>query len=249
MLDPGDATRLPLLFSTNSRSAFYQALPATPDGKYAPPQGAMVPAGLADDDPRWTRLLPWTTVPDALTDPKNILAVAGLALLNVVIPLLILRLAARQRRWTVRVLMALPVAAAIPLMALNYLEPMLADRTDPLGISPRLQFALGTLAGVPIVAFAAVALLALIRRRWQRMAALSAITRPRFAHHRGTLDLVRHEVDAGNRALRPGGLVPDLNAGCLRGRSDHANPLGGQANRQTASSKVTKFVTSAPRGT
>ena len=46
LLDPGSATRLPLLFPAGSRSVCYQALPASPDGKFAEPSGTPVPPGL-----------------------------------------------------------------------------------------------------------------------------------------------------------------------------------------------------------
>ena len=70
------------------------ALPATPRGDYVPPSGARPPTGLAREDPRWTRRLPWTNLMAAQTARTGLLAVVGLALVNVFLPLGILRLAA-----------------------------------------------------------------------------------------------------------------------------------------------------------
>jgi hypothetical protein len=176
VLDPGNATRPPLLFSTASRAVCYQALPATPAGKYAPPQGTPVPPGLAKNDPRWTRPLPWVTRLSGSTGPWVALACSGLALVNVLLPLLILRFATRRRPWTIRVLSALPVAAAVPLMAYLVLEPMIEARPDSLFASTKLQFILGTLAGIPLIFLAAVAAWALLHRRAKTLAALTALS-------------------------------------------------------------------------
>ena len=176
LLDPGDATRLPLLFPWRSREVCYQALPATPEGKYAPPQGTPVQPGLAKNDPRWTRALPWTTWLAGILDLKGFLFVIALALLNVAVPLAVLRLAARRRPWTVRLLMALPVAAAIPLMALLAIEPILAARADPWVASAKLEFALGSIAGIPIVVIAALACRSVLCGRIKALARLIAFT-------------------------------------------------------------------------
>ena len=176
VLDPGNATRLPLLFSAASTAVCYQAAPATLDGKYAPPEGAPVPPGLARSDPRWTRPLPWLSRLEGQTAMWTILACTGLAFVNVVIPLLVLRLATRRRPWTIRVLMALPIAAAVPLMAYLILEPVIAARADSLSVSARLQVVLGTLAGLPVIFLAAIAGWSVVRRSVKPAAALAALT-------------------------------------------------------------------------
>ena len=140
-------------------------MPTTPKGIVAPPAGALVRPGLARYDPRWMRPLPWTTTIASRVSLKGFLFVVGLALLNVVLPLVILRLAAHRRPWTTRLLMALPVAAAIPLSTVLTLEPLLSA-APPFScrFPPRRSFALGTLAGLPVVAYGALIGWAVIRR-------------------------------------------------------------------------------------
>ncbi len=176
VLDPGNTKRLPLLFSAGSTAACYQALPATAAGKYAPPEGTPVPPGLARNDPRWTRPLPWLSLLDGQTAMWTALSCTGLAFVNVLIPLLILRLATRRRPWTIRVLMALPIAAVVPLMAYVVLEPVIAARADSLSISARMQFVVGTLAGIPVIFLAGVAGWSVLGRSVKTAAALAALT-------------------------------------------------------------------------
>src|SRR5262249_1981362 len=78
-------------------------LPTTPEGGCEPAQGTPAPPGLARNDPRWMRPLPWSRqAADQLPPQFLLLALGGLALINVVVPLLILRLATRRRVWSVR---------------------------------------------------------------------------------------------------------------------------------------------------
>jgi hypothetical protein len=181
LLDPGNATRLPrLIFTRNNLSGTIcrTALPATPKGDYLPPSGAEPPPGLARDDPRWTRGLPWTNLMTPQTARTGLLAVLGLALLNVFVPLSLLWLAARRRRWSLRVLMALPVAAAVPLTAFQAVEPVLPipSPSAPLPSSPLALFALGSAAGVPLVADVIVVAVTLLRRRWRALIFLTGFT-------------------------------------------------------------------------
>jgi hypothetical protein len=177
LLDPGDATRRPLLISSRSSPTVCRyALPATPRGDYAPPAGARVPPGLAVDDPRWTRQLPWTEPIVRAIGPRGFLAAIGLALVNVIAPIGILRLAARRRPWTLRLLMALPVAAAVPLTVFQTIEPLIPAQIGSQPASSRLVFALGTLAGVPIAAYAALTGWWLIRLRWRPLTLLAGLT-------------------------------------------------------------------------
>ena len=106
---------------------------------------------------------------------KGLLFVIGLALTNVIFPLAILRLAARRRPWTMRLLMALPVAAAAPLMALLALTPVLESRADPWIPYPKLEFLLATLAGVPLLVYGLAVCLALSRRRWKTLGKLISL--------------------------------------------------------------------------
>ncbi len=100
----------------------------------------------------------------------------GLALVNVVLPIAMLRLAARRRPWTLRVLMALPVVAAIPLCSYMALEPLMPAQVDPLPPYPKLLFALATIAGLPILTFAILAGWSLVRLRWKRIVMLAGLT-------------------------------------------------------------------------
>jgi hypothetical protein len=179
LLDPGDATRMPLLASGGSRSpptVCRYALPATPRGDYAPPSSARVPAGLVVDDPRWTRPLPWTEPVLRTIGPRGFLAAIGLALINVVAPLGLLWLAARRRPWTLRLLMALPIAAAVPLTVFQTVEPLVPVQIGSQPVSSRIVFALATLVGIPVVTFAFVFVRSLILGRWRTLALLAGLT-------------------------------------------------------------------------
>jgi hypothetical protein len=177
VLDRGDASRPPSCLAPGLGATVCRSvLPITSTGAFAPAPGAPVPPNLARDDPRWTRPLPWTIGPahDAVGSP--LLAVSGLALFNVFLPLLILRLVAFRRPWTMRLLMMLPVAAAAPLTAFSVVEPLIPTLPSPYTYSSRTIFFMGSLVGVPIVCFVAAAAWALVRRRWRQLALLAGIT-------------------------------------------------------------------------
>jgi hypothetical protein len=106
----------------------------------------------------------------------NFLTVGGLALLNVVLPLAIIRLAARRRPWSIRVMMALPVGVAAPLTALLTIEPSMLPNAPLLPLSPSILFGLGTVAGLPVVIFAGLILASAFRLRWRRLALVVALT-------------------------------------------------------------------------
>ena len=84
-------------------------------------------------------------------------AVSGLALVNAVLPIGLLWLAARRRPWTLRLLMALPIAAAVPLWVFQTVEPMIPVQIGSTPVSARVVFVLGTVAGLPIVLYAGFA--------------------------------------------------------------------------------------------
>ncbi len=179
LLDPGDSGRMPRVISAglySGRTVCRQVLPATPEGDYQRPSGSLVPAGQVPDDPRWTRPLPWTGPVRRVAAPSWVFALVGLALVNVVLPIAMLRLAARRRPWTIRLLMMLPLAAAVPLCCYLAVEPLMPVQVEPLPPYPRLLFALATLAGLPVVALAALAGWGLVRLRWKRLGALVALT-------------------------------------------------------------------------
>ena len=104
------------------------------------------------------------------------IVVIGLALFNVFLPLGILRLVALRRPWTLRLMMALPVAAAVPLTAFVALEPLIPALSAPYPSSSRILVTLGSLAGIPIVCFAATACRSLVCRRWRELALLTGLT-------------------------------------------------------------------------
>jgi hypothetical protein len=166
LLDPGDAARLPLLIANGLGATVCRvALPTTPQGAIAPPRGKRVKVRRLADDPRWTRPLPWLMWLKGFTGPWAFLAAVGLALVNVALPLLVLRLVGGRRRFSIRALMALPVAAAIPLMGYLVLEPVLPVGSTPLLASEKRLFTVGTLAGLPIVFCVIWMASSLLRRR------------------------------------------------------------------------------------
>ena len=125
------------------------------------------------NDPRWTRPLPWTTGRIGMLGVKDVFYSTGLAVLNVAVPLAIVRLAARRRgRWTMRTLMALPVAAAVPLTALTVLLPQLQAGSNPWFASAKLEFLFATIVGVPFLAIVSAVFVALVRRRWKWLGSL-----------------------------------------------------------------------------
>ena len=106
---------------------------------------------------------------------KELLFITGLALANIIVPIGILRLAARRRPWTMRLVLALPVAAAVPLMVLLAVTPTFEARTNPWVAYARLEFLLATLAGVPFLVYTLAIGLALARGRWKSVAMLAAL--------------------------------------------------------------------------
>jgi hypothetical protein len=82
---------------------------------------------------------------------NHILAAVALALVNVYVPIGILRLAAGRRVWRVRTLMVLPVVAAMPLWVFQTVELLLPPQIGTRPVSARMAFVVGTLAGVPAV--------------------------------------------------------------------------------------------------
>jgi hypothetical protein len=177
LLDRGDSTHSPLLITDGMGATVCRvALPTTPRGTIAPPRGALVPPGLARDDPRWMRVLPWLYWLEGPVGPWGFLAACALALVNVVVPLLILRPVAGRRQVSVRALMALPVAAAIPLMSFLMLEPVLPVGTSALNSTEKRVFVTGTLAGLPMVVSAVLVAWCVARGRLRPLAALAGLT-------------------------------------------------------------------------
>ena len=106
LLDPGDATRGPRLIANGLNATVCRmAMETGLDGRIAEPRGRVVKAGIAGDDPRWRRPLPWVTGLTGAFGPWGLLAAMGLAVVSVYIPILIIRLArGRRRTYTIRAL-------------------------------------------------------------------------------------------------------------------------------------------------
>ena len=103
MLDPGDPARLPLLIGNGLGATVCRvAIPMTEQAAIAPPRGTLITPGRIPDDPRWTRPLPWLAWLKGPLGPWGFGAAVGLAFVNVVLPLLILRLVAGRRRFSIR---------------------------------------------------------------------------------------------------------------------------------------------------
>ena len=97
-------------------------------------------------------------------------------MVNVVLPLLILRLAAGKRPYSVRALMALPLAAAIPLMTFLVLEPVLPVGSGLLIASEQRLFITGTAAGLPIVLSLLLVFFSLVKGRPRPLAILAGLS-------------------------------------------------------------------------
>ena len=153
LLDRGDSRRLPLLIGTGSGATVCRvAMRTEEDGSIAAARGAMVRPGLAAGDPRWMRPLPWVGVLRGVFGPWGMLAASGLAIVSVFLPILVVRLArGRRRLYTIRALMSLPVAAALPLLVYLSLVPRLPLFTSPILATEARVFIIGTMAGLPIV--------------------------------------------------------------------------------------------------
>ena len=97
LLDPGDAGRSPLILSSGAgATACRSALPTNPNGSFARSSGLRVRPGLARNDPRWTRPLPWIAPTVQTVGPMGVLALFGLAAFNVGVPIVIFWLTARR---------------------------------------------------------------------------------------------------------------------------------------------------------
>src|SRR5207248_1304780 len=104
-----------------------------------------------------------------------VLTMGGLALVNVVVPLLILKLATRRRVWSVRMLLALPAVVAIPMTAfLTFVSatPSMAGASAGEAIA---GFGRATVGGLPIVVYLALVGESLIRRRRRRLVKLAVL--------------------------------------------------------------------------
>jgi hypothetical protein len=154
LLDPGDSRRLPLFVANHMGATVCSvAMRTNAEGPVVASRGTNAQAaGGSTNDPRWARLLPWVDRLEGPLGPWGAFAAFGLALANVAVPLLIVRWARGRRNYfSIRTLMALPVAAAVPLMVLLTIVPRLPLNSSPPLASESRLFVTGTLAGLPIL--------------------------------------------------------------------------------------------------
>jgi hypothetical protein len=178
LLDPGDSARLPRLIGNGlGATVCREAMPTNAEGLIVAPRGRVwVPRALGAPDPRWTRALPWRTWMKGLFGPRAAVAAGGLALVNVVLPLLVLRLVVgRRRAFRMWALMVVPVAAVVPLMVyLSLVSWLPVGEQSWLGTEQRV-FLFGTLAGVPVVLGVWWVIVAVVRGRWRRLVAMAGL--------------------------------------------------------------------------
>ncbi len=227
LLDPAQSTGTPLLISEHvgaGTTACYKALPTNANGAYEQPRGTPVPPGAVRDDPRWTRPLPWTVWLGGVLGPLSLTDVLGMALINVAAPMVILRLARRRRRWSIATLMALPLAAAVPLTAYLLIEPRLPERPGTVFSSPSALFVAGTLAGAPSGFLPGAGGLLRASRPLAGACSAGRADAACIVARCSNLALVRHARQAQARPLRARGLVPRRRARSASCRCAVARP-------------------------
>ncbi|MHB1556669.1 MAG: hypothetical protein ACYC61_04205, partial [Isosphaeraceae bacterium] len=72
-------------------------------------------------------------------------------------------------------LLALPLAAAVPLYALQFFEPLIEAGIGGTMVATGVIYTVATLAGAPLVAFAIATGSSLVRLRWRRLLVLAAL--------------------------------------------------------------------------
>jgi hypothetical protein len=159
-------------------------------------RGATVQVSPASMDPRWARSLPWyrgqpwihpsSFIPHPFPQPWSggerdalwaYTGLVGLTLFVIVIPVAILRQVMRRRFKSVRILAALPLAAALPLTA--YVLTIRSSRprfVQPTAWSLIFGFIMASVAGMPILAYLFLTGSFLFRRRRRQLAGWFALT-------------------------------------------------------------------------
>jgi hypothetical protein len=172
VLDPGGPTQPPRLLSSHGDATICRmALPTGVDGSFQPGRGAPVEAAYAVVDPRWARPLPWNRSSGG-SYVQGTFVLGGLAFINIVIPLAILHLATRRRFWSVRLLLALPVAVAIPMAAFLTIIKLSPAPSVSVG-GEVLALVAYTVLGIPVLEYLGGAVLSVVHRRWRRLAILA----------------------------------------------------------------------------
>ncbi len=150
----------------------YRMMPDTPERD---PGAAGRTPGPPAADPRWQRPLPWAIPIVETIGPRGFVTMIVLALVNLAIPLGLLKFAARRRPWTTRLLLALPIAAAVPLSALSFFAPLIDAQIGKTMFAAGVIYIVATLAGATLLAFAGATAWSLIRLRWKRLLAITAL--------------------------------------------------------------------------
>ncbi len=178
LLDPGDSTRGALLLAQGLGATVCRAaMPTLADGSIVSLPGERLRPGGVAVDPRWTRPLPWVRRLTGALSPANFFTSGGLALVNVVLPLWVVRrVKGKLRFFHIRALMVLPLVAAIPLMTYLTLAPWMPSDLGRLLSSETRIFLGGTLAGLPVVYFMGVLGANVVRRRWRALIELVGVT-------------------------------------------------------------------------
>jgi hypothetical protein len=160
VLDPGSATHLPrLLAESDDATVCRLGITTVPDRPYKRAGGALIAQAPLSGDPRWVRSLPWSGNygPNLLW---ALLHSAGRAVLNIVVPVAILKLATRRRVWGIRLLMAIPVVITIPVAA-----RLTIFRAEAL-----VPWVSTSVLGLPVLEYVAVIGQSIRNHRWQRIA-------------------------------------------------------------------------------
>ena len=153
------------------------ALADDPSGRPFLPGVVVAPARRAADDPRWRRPLPWALSGSYSVHPLQIGLAGGAALVVLVVPVAIVRLARRRRAWGLPLLMALPVALAIPLVTMVAIRSLIASESQPISAWLVLLAMIGVaIGGLPVLVYGWEFLVDLFRRKWKRLAVLVGLT-------------------------------------------------------------------------
>ncbi len=172
ILDEGKDGGLPrLLEGSGDETICRLALATTREGVFAPARGRIARPRPIPDDPRWTRPVPWASDQNLYFPPVILIYLGASALINLMLPLGILRLATRRRVWSLRLLLALPVVVAIPMavfLAIDAIEPVPHD-------PPWITGSVTTLAGIPILVYPWQLGRSMVLGRWKRLTILALL--------------------------------------------------------------------------